>query len=289
MKRLALALVLGLILAPAVAWADRGLIPFKPQVKLFEPKQRVMLAWDGQEEILLLSTDLRASEPTRILEVMPLPAEPQVKKGDVETFRKAVALINRKLQPVLKGRLPTAAKSAAEVTFHKKIGAHDISVTRVRDPAGFIRWVENYLRTQGVRNPLISPEHKALIKEYLEDGYTWFVFDVVQVDAVPSTGEAIQYRFKSSYLYYPLRITRTAQGHTDIELLVLSPRLLTTFSGIPKSQVELRHPPVSLTPAELRLLNPDMAALLGYQGDMKLRIWRIRGELASFHQDLLAY
>lgn len=288
MKRLALALVLGLILAPAAAWTDRGLIPFSPQVKLFEPRQRVMLAWDGQEEILLLSTDLRASEPTRILEVLPLPAEPQVKKGDVETFRKAVALINRKLQPVFKGRLPTAAKSAGEVTFHKKIGAHDISVTRVRDTAGFIQWVENYLRSQGVRNPLISPAHKALIGEYLKDGYTWFVFDVVQVDAVPSTGEAIQYRFKSRYLYYPLRITRTAQGHTDIELLVLSPRLLTTFSGIPKSQVELRHPPVSLTPAELRLLNPDMAALLGHQGDMKLRIWRIRGELASFRQDLLA-
>jgi len=77
--------------------ADRGMIPVDPNAQIFEPNQRAMIAWNGAEEILLLSTDLRASYSTMVVEVLPLPAEPEVKKGDLETFRKATDLINRKL------------------------------------------------------------------------------------------------------------------------------------------------------------------------------------------------
>jgi len=54
------------LLLPLAAVADRGSIPFKPHVQVFEPNQRAMIAWDGHEEILLLSTDLSASEPTKV-------------------------------------------------------------------------------------------------------------------------------------------------------------------------------------------------------------------------------
>ena len=81
--------------------ADRGAIPFQPEVTIFEPTQRALIAWNGEEEILILSTDLRASRATKVLEVMPFPAEPRVKKGDVGVFRRAVKLINSKiLRPV---------------------------------------------------------------------------------------------------------------------------------------------------------------------------------------------
>ena len=77
-----------LALAACCVHADRGSIPFDPGVRIFEPNQRAMIAWNGQEEILLLSTDLRASQPTKVLEVIPLPAEPEVKKGDRVLFSK---------------------------------------------------------------------------------------------------------------------------------------------------------------------------------------------------------
>jgi|GEM_PF-3814427 hypothetical protein len=57
-----------------------------------------MIAWNGLEEILLLSTDMRASETARVLEVLPLPSEPKAKKGGVEALRRAAALINRKIR-----------------------------------------------------------------------------------------------------------------------------------------------------------------------------------------------
>jgi hypothetical protein len=273
---------------------DRGSIPFRPGVKVFEPTQRAMIAWNGNEEILLLSTDLRASEATKVLEVIPLPSEPVVKKGDVEVFKKATALINEKLRErylralTKGGRRQEEGPPAGEVTFHKKIGAHDVSVTRVLKSQGFVEWVEKYLASAGVESPTIPEEMKGVVGEYLQEGFTWFVFDVVSLDEQPKTNEAIQYRFASKSLFYPLKITRTEEGDTSIELLVLTPRLLGDFPGIPIGQVKLPHEPVDITAEELRSLNEEMDALLGHQPNMKLRIWQIKGKLSSFKKDLIA-
>ncbi|MCK4525832.1 DUF2330 domain-containing protein [candidate division WOR-3 bacterium] len=294
MRKFFLVLILLITFNAEKLYADRGSIPFKPNVKIFEPTQRAMIAWNGQEEILLLSTDLKASEPTRVLEVIPLPSEPVVKKGDVEVFKKATALINRKLREqhtraqgkglAREGIMPPAG----EVTFHKKIGAHDISVTHVLNSAGFIQWVEKYLKDAGVENPRIPEAMKTVISEYLKEGFSWFVFDVVELDEEPKTNEAIQYRFKTDFLFYPVKITRTEEGYTSIELLVLTPKLLRNFPGIPIKEVKLRHEPVSISSQELRTLNEEMDDLLGHREDMKLRIWQIQGELSSFKKDLIA-
>lgn len=278
----------------SAAHADRGSIPFTPGVSIFEPKQRAMIAWDGREEILLLSTDLRASEATEVLEVIPLPSEPEVKKGDVEVFRRATTLINKKLgrPPALGahalGVKGTRAQPAGEVTFHEKIGAHDVSVTRVLNSRGFVEWVEEYLRSMGVLNPTIPEALKQVVGEYLEERFSWFVFDVVSLDEEPKTNEAIQYRFAANSLYYPMKITRTESGETSVELLILTTRLLNTFPGIPIERVRLMHEPVTVTSPELRRLSEDMADMFCDRRTMKLRIWRIGGMLSSFEHDLIA-
>jgi len=287
-------LVLGIVLAASTALADRGSIPYKPGVRIFEPNQRAMIAWNGRQEILLLSTDLRASEPTKVLEVIPLPAEPKVNKGDVEVFRKATELINRKLPPPVARRYErggakgTDRRPAGKITFHKKIGPHDISVAKVLDRRGFIRWVTEYLEKAGVENPKIPAPLAEAIAEYLSDNYKWFVFDVVELGKETVTNDAIQYRFVSDCVYYPLRITRAEEGDTSIRLLVLTPRLLSRFPGLPIGRVRLLHRPVTITSGELRELNEDMDTLLGHRPNMNLRIWQIGGRLSEFKQDLIA-
>lgn len=289
------AAICGALLSPLAARADRGSAPFKPHVQIFEPTQRALIAWNGQEEILLLTTDLRASEPTKVLEVLPLPSEPKVSKGDIEVFSRATALINRKLAErerlAAGARLAKSAsmpKPAGEVTFAERIGQHDISVVKVNDADGFVEWVNAYLKKSGVENPQIPAPLRQVIGEYLKDGYAWFVFDVVELGTDVKTNEAIQYRFKTPSLYYPMRISRTDHGETSVELLVLTPRMLTKFAGLPMEQVRLRHEPIAISDAELAGLNPELGELLGRRGEHKLRIWEIRGRLDSFAADVLA-
>ncbi len=269
------------------------MIPINPHVQIFEPNQRAMIAWNGREEILLLSTDVSASESTMVLEVLPLPSEPEVKKGDLETFRKATDLINSKLPVALRKKEAVRAGEipmpGGEVTFHKKIGAHDISVTHLLDAEGFIDWVKDYLKSIDIEKDVISDEMKDLIKEYIEEKFVWFVFDVITLGQETVTNEPIQYRFKTESLFYPLKITKTNEGSTSIELLVLTPRLLQNFPGLPMKRVRLKHDPITVTNNELRELNDDMYALLGRQKHMKLRIWNIEGHLRTFDKDLIAY
>lgn len=294
MKRAFLIAAVITALAFSVAWADRGSIPFREGVEIFEPNQRALLAWNGEEEIMLLSTDLVASESTMVLEVLPLPSEPEVKKGDVEVFARATEIINRRVAEKktttrgVKGLAKPNEKPAGEVTFHERIGSHDISVTHVLDQTGFVAWVTEYFDSVGVRSPTIPEPLKEVVKEYLAEGYTYFVFDVVSLDEEPKTSEAIQYRFKTDHLYYPLKITRTETGFTEIDLLVLTPRLLNVFPGISREKITLPHEPVTLTGIELWSLNSEVHDLLGKPKDAKLRIWKLSGDLASFENDLLA-
>jgi hypothetical protein len=289
-----ISILLTLILTP-MCFGNRGMIPVNPNIKIFEPTQRAMIAWNGSKEILLLSTDLSASDSTILLEVLPLPTEPKVKKGDLETFRRATNLINSKLRAVaMAGKRNGDGESVVkvpggEVTFHEKIGAHDISVTHLLDADGFVDWVSDYLKSLEIEGDVISDAMRALIEEYVEDDFTWFVFDVVTLGTETVTNEPIQYTFKTDKLYYPLKITKTGEGYTSIELLILTPRLLRNFPGLPRKKISLAHDPITIFSDELKDLNEDMFGLLGHLEDMKLRIWNIEGDLKSFNEDLIAY
>jgi hypothetical protein len=127
-----------------------------------------------------------------------------------------------------------------------------------------------------------------VVQEYLDDGFCWFAFDVVSLEDKFKTLEALQYRFATPALFYPVKISRANQGRTSIELLILSPTLLGTFSGIPRSQIELRHEPVSLTSGEVRSLDKGLDALLDHREDVKLRTWQVHGDFSDFDRDIIA-
>lgn len=282
-----------------LASGDCGSIPFKPWVSIYEPNQRAVIAFNGREQMLILSTDLRASEPTKVLEVIPLPSEPDVKKGDMTVFSKAVDLINRKLFPNRSGIAGmggfgafgaagrTPLPPAGEVTVREKIGAHSISVTHVLDGQRFVQWAEDYLVEQGVDQPKIPTPLKSVIREYIRDGFEWFAFDVVDLGKETVTKDAIQYRFKTDALYYPLRITRAEKGDTNVRLLILTPGLVQMPAG-PDLRVQLVHQPVHITRGELKELgDKDLDRLLRRHGNLQLRIWEINGPLSGFRRDII--
>jgi len=274
-----------------------GSIPFRPATQIREPWQRAAIAWNGKEEILLLSTTLAGSAETDVLEVMPLPSKPVVEKGTEELFDKANALISEALGMETReyrigggGTLDAgAAKPAGEVASRKRIGAHDITVTHVLDSAGFVEWVEEYLTAAKVKNPVIPAPMKAVIEEYLADGFSWFVFDVVHVSRTAADKQPIRFRFKSDFLYYPLRITRIEKGKTRIKLFVfsLSPLKHELFRGISPNRIKLLHPILKVRRSELADLDAEICELLNWPRISALRVWEITGKLAEFDKDLL--
>jgi hypothetical protein len=294
MKRTATFTALLVLSAVLNACADRGMMSIRPRVKLFEPNQRALVAWDGEEEILLLSTDVRASEPTQVLEFLPLPSEPEVKEGDVEVFQRAVDLINRdRMVHASRSRGGTKGPSApapvaGRVTFHERIGAQDISVAEVLNKDGFVKWIEQYLKSKNYAVPELPSTMKSTIGEYLSEGYTWFVFGLVDLDTTSNTREAIQYRFNSKHFYYPLRITRIGEGKTNVEITVLTPKLLVAPPSISYTNIRLKYKPIDINLDELKGLSTDMAELLGNPEHMKLRIWEMDGDLTQFQKDIKA-
>ncbi len=283
-----------IVLASSLSMADRGMIPFDPSVTLFEPVQRALIAWNGEEEILLLSTDVKSDKPTTVLEVLPLPSEPKVTKGSLMTFTRAIRTLKMKIdadksQSLGKSRAGNGdSHSAGKVTFHEKIGAHDVMVAQALSTDGFIKWVENALEKQGAKNGTVPDWMKTEIEKYLANGFTWFVFDIIKVGTKMNTVAPLRYRFKTDRLFFPLRITRV-KGGSDVEMLVLTRELLANFPALPNHRITIKNRAVKINAKELVRIDKEIAALLNMPDSVMLRSWLIKGKGGNFRNDLIAY
>lgn len=309
-----LILLLFILLCPSLGHADCGLIPFKSHVQIYEPNQRAIIAWNGEEEILILATDLRASASTKVLQVFPCRNEPTVKKASQRVFRAATEIINRfyveqNPRPRFDARFRTAGPAAGAaaplppagfVAFHEQIGRHNVSVTQVLDPDRFLPWAEEYLRSQGADTPRVGAETHIAMKHYIESGFRWMVYDVAEVGRELRSNEPLQYRFKTKELFYPLVLTKTADERVSVEILVLTNGLLTEYPELPREQVKVGFqwtPDASNIMDEMAVLDqdllhdldPDIAELMGPNSQPMLRRWTlIPDEGSRFHRDLVA-
>ncbi|MBE9592981.1 MAG: hypothetical protein IMF19_05835, partial [Proteobacteria bacterium] len=143
-----------------VVSADGGMIPLSPtaDVSVYGPGQKAIIAWNGEEEILILSTDVYTSEDSPVLRIVPLPSNPKaIEKGNFSSFEEIESLIWRHapLPPPPSpgyGATPGASETlpGITITFHEKVGAHDITVVDVHNVSEFIQWTEAYVRDQGI-------------------------------------------------------------------------------------------------------------------------------------------
>ncbi len=311
-RMILLGILLSLVGVPALA--DCGSIPFRSPFELmgdfalqmgteggkdvqfdpmdvvvFEPGQRAIILWNGEEEILFLSTDIKVSTPVSILEVIPFPAEPKVSLGSFDTFEKMQRLlIEKAMWRVAAGggvANATGSVSAAEITFHQKMGAHDVAVVHVLDEAGFLEWVNAYLHSKEAINAKVDPEFSNIVQNYLSRGYTWFVFDAIQAADRLQSRQPIEYRFKSNSVYYPLEISSRETGKTNIDLLLLTANKLTQY---PKVRFAVnREDHVALTSNELLPIREDWAAFMGRESFTMQRV-RIKGDIRKMTTDFIA-
>jgi hypothetical protein len=204
-------LIILLFLSVTPALADRGFIPLYGYAE--EKSQNAIIAWNGEKEVLILYTNLEGN--AKLLEVIPLPSKPDVKKGDLESFTKIAHLVAEETRSM--GILGKGIRETrVHVIMHEKIGAHDITVVKASDAEEFRRWAVK------AANLSIDIPEKFIhgIEGYIERGYYYFVFDIVEVNGSNSV-EPIVYIFETDELYYPLEITSYSQDISSVNIYLL--------------------------------------------------------------------
>jgi hypothetical protein len=268
------------------ALCDRGIIPaflINPNqstnevnsntpVKYFEPNQNALIACDGVEEILYLTTDLSADRPSKVLEVLPLPSEPKVTKGDFKTLRSAVEVLNSKVQSLSyggtsggfggKGFHPSAVEPpAAVIVTREHLGVHEISVVKVLNPAKFVAWTEENLKKLGSTSPSVPEWMKEKIQKYTDSGFNWFAFDVVELQPKLKSIEPIRYRFATKHLFYPLQITKVS-GPSAVKLIVMSTRPIKAINPIDGAKIIRSTKAFPLHKEDLEKIDTEMSKLV---------------------------
>ncbi len=273
--------------------SEAASVVFDPlKVSVFEPKQRALILWNGEEEILLLSTDQRATRASAVLEVIPLPAEPQVRLGSFETFKNAQKLVVQKRMwacahgGARAGAVPVPPE-AGRITFHAKLGVHDLTVAQVLDAGHFVEFVQKHLHEHyQTPDAPIDPRFVKVIESYLDAGFRWFTFDSIDLNEKLQSRDPVEYRFKSDKVYYPLRISTLEQGRTELDLLVFTANGVSRFEGVSAAELN-REEPLPVTPAEVGGIEPTWQEFFGDDHELVMDQWTIEGESSKLVRDVL--
>ncbi len=250
-----------------------------------EPEQNAVIAWDGKEEIMILSTDEEneIKGGGAVLSVLPLPGKPiSVLPASTEAFEKANRLIRSKLAIVGMG----------EKLLTAKIGTHNIFVWKIDSPDDFGNEVRAYIKKtyEGQADANITKDVEKIVRQYFDEGFRYFAFDLTFMSEEDSTKVAIAYRFESKFVYYPLVISKIGgTGDTSVQLAVFTGGALHNFGGLDVNQIKLiGNQTVDVTADELKKVDPEIAEMMG-GGAIKARIMSLTGKIDGFDGDLKAW
>ena len=250
-----------------------------------EPEQNAVIAWNGKEQILILSTDEenKIKGGGAVLSVLPLPGKPiSVLPASTEAFEDASRLIRSKLDVVGMG----------EKLLTAKIGTHNIFVWKIDSPGDFGKEVRAYIKEtyEGQADADIGEDVEKIVRQYFEQGFRYFAFDLTFMSDEDTTKVAIAYRFESKFVYYPLVISKIGgTGDTSVQLAVFTHGSLHNFGGLDVNQIKIiGNQSVDVTAEELKKVDPEAAELMGGEA-IKARIMTLKGKVNGFDGDLMAW
>jgi len=247
---------LSLSLALPLVYADRCILPIS-DVDVYGPGQKAIIAWNGEVERLILSTDLYASADTKVLEVLPLPSQPEVAEGSFQSFEAIQQLMMNSLP-----RVSVLGKEAQglEIVFHERIGAHDVTVVKATSFDELTSFILSYAQKMGISSiPSINEKTRDILEDYLRRGFNYWVFDLVDLYSAARSIEPIVYEFQSSSLYYPLKVSTTAKGHTEVILYLITPSSIDE-EDIPTKMRLARYQPID-QPIQFQLSSGDLTSI----------------------------
>jgi len=197
------------------------MIPLNLEVSVYEPGQKAIIAWDGREEILILSTDVVSSMETLVVEMLPLPSNPKrVELASFKSFEEIHKMILEMYRSYKSFSAPMG--EGVDIVFHEKIGSHNITIVKADDSLGLVGWMRNFLRNINITQEVSLQSLEPIVEDYMARGFRYYVLDLITVSPDQKSVEPILYWFNTSYLYYPLAITSPVGGDTKITLFLLT-------------------------------------------------------------------
>jgi len=179
--------------------------------------------------LLILSTDISASQETKALEIMPLPAEPEIYKCNFTIFETMKMLTERKERASDEkggglGSLDSDSETPPEIEilFHKELGIHNLTVIKAYTASGFANYTSEFIRSVGL-TPMSYPKAELLAQAYIERDINYFVLDIIDLNQDISSPQPLIYIFDSSSVYYPMEITSLTGGNSKILLFIITP------------------------------------------------------------------
>jgi len=274
---------------PFLALADGGMIVWPPKVHLDQTAQNAIVAWNGEEEIIILSNDIESDAEVIALRMVPLPSNPsEIKEGSFASFEKITEIMNEKIdnmrnQWMAEGKdLEGTPTPGVEITFHEQIGAHDVTVVKVNDLDYFLNWVKDFAHDKGLEIKEISSEFREGVKNYLKRDIKYFVFDVINTKETKESIQPLIYQFESDYLYYPLKVTAISEikdSYGKIQVFFIAE----DFIG-EKFQHEF---PVEFSQEEVKEISEEIADL--FESSVEVLSVDFYGRLDQFNEDLILF
>jgi hypothetical protein len=288
-----------LFLSVPYCLADRMIIPVKPDVSVYEPGQKAIVAWNGREEALILSTDVNSDEGTFALEIMPLPSNPKtIQEADFESFQTVETLMWANI-PISNTYGKIGERGEATITisimFHEKIGAHDITVVNVTDASDLSSWAESFLQGNGIPETINMQNFEPIIADYLKHAFHYFVFDLIETSQQQNSLNPILYIFETPFLYYPLKVSSLNPGNSKIVLFLFTedildqlfchPFTIAKYLYLNQFQFQTSNPiQFRVTTQDLNKVSPEIGKL--FKGDVWLTALEYEGEMKALTNDL---
>jgi len=267
------------------------MIPIEPDVSVYEPGQKAILAWNGNEEIMILSTDVTSSQETLVLEILPLPSKPTVEAASFQSFEEIQSQIwDEGMNMFYYGSKDQARSGSVEVVFHDEIGAHNITVVKASDTSELGNWMANFLENSGVDDAVSLGSFESAVEDYMDRGFRYYVLDLITVSSEERSVDPILYRFNSDFLYYPLVITSPVGGDTKITLFILTEEKVVR-AGMTHYPFE-RASYGSWKPIEFVLSKGDLSKIdlrIGeiFQYEAWLAVLKYDGKVSWLNEDLM--